>query len=98
MIALENPIPHKHAVERIGKTYDQLIQPYNFGVPETKATCLWLKNLPPLMFTMDASDQMSKLPKSESNKVHYMSPGPERAKLRSKTCPAIAEQMAVQWG
>lgn len=46
-ICLENPIPHKYAVSGIGK-YNQLIQPYQFGHPETKATCLWLKNLPKL--------------------------------------------------
>ena len=97
-IALENPIPHKHAVERLGVTYTQKIQPMDFGIPETKATCLWLKNLPPLMATCDARLAMSKLPKRESNKIHYMSPGPERAKLRSKTEPAIAKQYAAQWG
>ena len=44
-IAIENPIPHKYAVERIGRKYDQIIQPWQFGHTESKATCLWLKNL-----------------------------------------------------
>ncbi len=46
-VATENPIPHKYAVEKIGK-YSQLIQPYQFGHKERKATCLWLKGLEPL--------------------------------------------------
>ena len=45
---LENPIPHKYAVERIDRTYDQIIQPWQFGHGETKATCLWRKDVPPL--------------------------------------------------
>ena len=44
-IAIENPIPHKYAVERIGRKYDQIIQPWQYGHGETKATCLWLKGL-----------------------------------------------------
>ncbi len=97
-IALENPTPHYHAIEKIKVNYDQKVQPYNFGVPESKATCFWLKNLPPLMFTICAREAMEKLPKKESQRIHYMSPGPERATLRSKTYPEIAEQMAIQWG
>src|ERR1035437_30605 len=51
LIALENPIPHKYALEIIGKKYDQIIQPHQFGNPESKATCLWLKGLPKLGYT-----------------------------------------------
>jgi len=61
-IALENALPHKYAIDLIGTTYSQLIQPYNFGVAETKSTCLWLKNLPPLMFTSDARHAMNSCP------------------------------------
>ena len=97
-ICLENPIPHKHAIKLIGVPYTQKVQPYNFGVTETKATCYWLKNIPPLMFTIDAREAMAKLPKKDTHKVHYMSPGKDRSELRSKTYPEIARQKALQWG
>lgn len=51
LIAVENPIPHKYALEIIEAKYSQIIQPWQFGHPETKATCLWLKGLPPLQPT-----------------------------------------------
>jgi hypothetical protein len=51
MKVIENPIPHKYALELIGKKYDQLIQPYMFGEPESKATCLWIEGLPKLKET-----------------------------------------------
>ena len=47
-IAVENPIPHRYAVTTIGRTYDCKVQPWMFGHPESKATCFWLVNLPPL--------------------------------------------------
>ena len=96
-ICIENPIPHKYAVELIGK-YNQLIQPYQFGHTERKATCLWLFGLPDLKHTNNVYSEMIKLPKSEQQKIHYCSPGPERAKIRSKTFPGIAAAMAEQWG
>ena len=94
-ICIENPIPHKYG---LGKTYSQIIQPYQFGHPERKATCLWLKGLPKLVETNNVKEKMLKLPKNKSQRLHYMSPGPERAKLRSKTFPGIAKAMAEQWG
>jgi hypothetical protein len=94
-IAIENPIPHKYG---LGKTYTQLIQPYQFGHTERKATCLWLKGLPPLVETNNVKDEMLKLPKKEQQRMHYMSPGKDRAKLRSKTYQGIADAMAEQWG
>ena len=98
-IAVENPIPHKYAIARIGgRKYDQLIQPYLFGHPERKATCLWLKELPKLVATKDVKEEMLALPKRESNRIHYASPGPYRWKLRSKTYQGIADAMADQWG
>lgn len=97
-ICLENPIPHKYAVELIGRQYDQLVQPYHFGHPESKATCFWLKNLPALTHTNNVKAQYDTLPKAEAQRIHYMSLGPERAKLRSKTFPGIAQAMAQQWG
>lgn len=97
-IAVENPIPHKHAIKEIGRTYDQLIQPYQFGHPERKATCLWLKGLPKLKPTKDVRAEMEALPKSKAQRIHYTSPGPERAKIRSITFQGIADAMAGQWG
>ncbi|MDD7439755.1 hypothetical protein [Prevotellamassilia timonensis] len=85
-IAIENPIG-------IMSTYyrkpDQIIQPWMFGHGETKATCLWLKNLPKLEPTniVDGREQ----------RIWKMPPGPERAKERSKTFPGIAKAMASQW-
>jgi len=94
-ICIENPIPHKYG---IGKTYSQLIQPWMFGHAESKATCLWLKGLPKLKETNNVKEQWKALPKKEAQRMHYLSPGPDRAKLRSKTYTGIAEAMAEQWG
>ena len=96
-VATENPIPHKYAISGIGK-YNQIIQPYQFGHPERKATCLWLKRLPLLKETNNVYEQMKKLPKNQAQRIHYIPPGPERARLRSKTFPGIAKAMAEQWG
>ena len=106
---LENPIPHKYArdgfysvidgkwVNGIG-WYDQLIQPYHFGHLESKATCLWLIDIPKLKHTHDRKEEWKKLPKNKAQRLHYLPPGPERAKERSKTFPEIAKAMATQWG
>ena len=92
-ICLENPIPHKYAVYHkispIGK-YNQIIQPWQFGHGETKATCLWLKNLPVLKPT--------NIVKGREGRVWKESPGPDRWKNRSRTYQGIAEAMAEQWG
>lgn len=85
-IALENPI--SIISSRIRKP-DQVIQPWQFGHGETKATCLWLKNLPPLRPT-------NIVPGREA-RVHRMPPGPDRWKERSRTFSGIAEAMAQQW-
>lgn len=97
-IAIENPIPHKYAVELIGRKYDQLVQPWMFGHMEQKATCFWLKGLPKLDQENNVKEEMMKLPKSERQRIHYLSPGPERAKLRSKTFEGLAQAMVNQWG
>jgi hypothetical protein len=86
-IALENPISILST--RIRKP-DQIIQPYMFGHGETKATCLWLKNLPLLTPTNPVSGR--------EDKVHRMPPGPDRWKDRSRTYQGIADAMAEQWG
>lgn len=96
-VAVENPIPHKYALEIIGRKYDQIIQPYQFGHAERKATCLWLKNLPKLQPTKDCKAEMLALPKKESQRLHYLPPSPQRSVLRSKTFKGIAEAMADQW-
>jgi hypothetical protein len=97
-IAIENPIMHKYAVEIIGRRQDQVIQPWMFGHMEQKATCLWLKNLPPLEPTNNVKEEMMKLPNKERQRLHYLPPGKDRAKLRSITFKGIAEAMAEQWG
>lgn len=76
---------------------DQIIHPWQYGHPEQKSTCLWLKGLPKLISTNDVRDEMNLLPKCKRERIHYMSPGLERAKLRSKTFPGIARAMAEQW-
>jgi hypothetical protein len=97
-IAVENPIPHKYAVEIIGRKYDQLVQPWMFGHKERKATCFWLKGLPKLVETNNVKAEMLLLPKREQQRLHFLPPSPERWKLRSKTFDGIALAMAEQWG
>ena len=103
-MAIENPIPHRYAknsVEGWPKgigNYNQIIHPWQFGHLETKQTCLWLHNLPLLMPTNNVQEEMMKLPYGQRAKVHHAPPGPERAKIRSKTYEGIAKAMADQWG
>lgn len=97
-ICVENPIMHKYAVQIVGRKHDQLIQPYHFGHYEQKATCFWLKNLPPLKHTKDVREETLSLPSAERQRLHYLPPGENRAKLRSKTYMGIALAMAEQWG
>lgn len=94
-IALENPIS---IISTKIRKPDQIIQPWMFGHMETKATCLWLKNLTPLKETNNVYNEMMKLPKKERNKIHYMSPSKDRGHLRSITYQGIADAMAEQWG
>lgn len=86
-ICIENPI--SIISSRIRKP-DQIIQPWQFGHGETKATCLWLKNLPKLVPTNIVSGREAR--------VHKMAPGPDRWKERSRTLQGIADAMADQWG
>ncbi len=86
-IALENPV--SIISSRIRKP-DQIIQPWQFGHGETKATCLWLKNLPKLVPTNIVAGREAR--------VHRMPPGPDRWKERSRTYQGIADAMSVQWG
>jgi hypothetical protein len=88
-IAVENPIPHKYAVEIVGRKYDQIIQPYQFGHGETKATCLWLKGLPML--------ESTNIVEGREQRIHKMSPGENRSHERSRTYQGIANAFAAQW-
>lgn len=97
-VAVENPIMHKYAKQLIGRGQDQVIQPWMFGHKEKKATCLWLKGLPKLVPTTNLREETNRLPKKMQQRLHYLPPSPERAKLRSKTYYGIAEAMALQWG
>ena len=98
-IAVENPIMHKYAKERIGGVnQSQVIQPWMFGHMEQKATCLWLKNLPLLQPTNNVKEAMLALPDNERQRIHYLPPSADRWKLRSTTYKGIAEAMADQWG
>lgn len=91
-IALENPV--SIISTRIRKP-DQIIQPWMFGHPEQKKTCLWLKSLPKLIPT-----NVVPLPekKSERERLHYLPPSPTRWMERSRTFEGIANAMAEQWG
>ena len=86
-IAIENPIGIMST--RFRKP-DQIIQPWQFGHGETKATCLWLKNLSLL--------QPTNIVNGRENRIHKMAPGPNRSKERSRTYSGIAAAMAEQWG
>ena len=98
-ICIENPVMHKYARELIGgQRFTQSIQPWEFGHPESKRTCLWLKGLPFLCKTkilpLPASGHWENQTPSGRNKL---APGPERAKIRSATYPGIGHAMADQW-
>ena len=94
-VAIENPVG---IMSTLYRKPDQIIQPWMFGHPETKATCLWLKGLPPLVSTDDVKEEMEALPDSIAHRIHHMPPGPARAFMRSVTYPGIARAMADQWG
>jgi hypothetical protein len=97
-ICIENPIMHKYAKEIIGENYAQLVQPYQFGHPESKATCFWLKGLEPLQETDNVKEQWQSLPKKEAQRLHMLPPSKDRWKIRSETYQGIANAMAQQWG
>jgi hypothetical protein len=86
-IAIENPVC---IMSSIWREPDQIIQPWQFGHGETKATCPWLKGLPHLIPTQIVAGR--------EPRVHLMSPGPDRWKERSRTYEGVAGAMAAQWG
>lgn len=99
-VAVENPVMHLHARERIeGWIRPQIVQPWWFGDPAFKATGLYLKNLPQLVATNRLTPPK---PDTEAHKawsaIHRASPGPDRWKIRSKTYPGMADAWADQWG
>lgn len=86
-IAIENPIGIMSSLYR---KPDQIVQPWQYGHGETKATCLWLKNLPPLTPT--------NIVEGREARIHKMPPSADRGRLRSITYSGIAAAMAEQWG
>lgn len=97
-VCVENPVMHGYGVQKVGRKHDQTIQPYQFGDPESKRTCLWLKGLPLLVPTnvlpRPATGWANQTP-SGQNKI---GPSPDRWKARSRTYVGIAKAMAEQWG
>lgn len=89
-VAVENPVMLGYAQHIIGAGPTQVIQPWQFSHPETKATGLWLRGLPKLQPTdiVDGREQ----------RVHKLPPSADRWKLRSTTYQGIADAMAAQWG
>ncbi|MDY6887726.1 MAG: hypothetical protein SVV88_08785 [Pseudomonadota bacterium] len=85
-IAIENPVG---VMSTVWRKPDQIIQPYQFGHPETKKTCLWLKNLPLLRYT--------NIVEGREQRIWKEPPSKERWKNRSRTFPGIAKAMADQW-
>ncbi|RLC34863.1 MAG: DNA cytosine methyltransferase [Candidatus Nealsonbacteria bacterium] len=85
-VAIENPVG---IMSTMWRKPDQIIQPWMFGHPETKATCLWLKNLPKL--------QPTHIVAGREHRIWKLPPSKDRAKIRSKTFPGIAKAMAIQW-
>ena len=86
-IAIENPIG---AISSHIRKPDQIVQPWWFGHPETKATCLWLKGLPLLVPT--------RIVGGREPRTWFVPPGPDRWKIRSTTLPGVANAMAERWG
>lgn len=86
-IAIEQPVS---ILSTLFRKPDQVIQPWQFGHPETKATCLWLRGLPKLIPT--------EIVEGREARIHRMPPGPNRARDRSETYAGVASAMADQWG
>ena len=94
-IALENPVS---VVSTLFRQPDCIVHPYQFGHGETKTTCFWLKGLKPLIPTHLKDDLFAaQQPVERSNRIHFMSPSPDRWKERSRTYAGIAEAIADQW-
>ena len=100
-IAIENPVMHRHAKERI-RNYrppSQTVQPWWFGDPALKATSFYLKALPKLVATNRLVPPAAGTEERKRwARVHRASPSPDRWRLRSETYQGIADAMAAQWG
>ena len=98
-ICIENPIIHRYAMEIIGQEYNQIVHPHQYGEPESKATCLWLKGLTPLVptniLTKPPCGYWQNQTPSGQNKL---GPSSHRKTDRARTYVGIAEAMADQWG
>ena len=99
-IALENPVS---VISTKIRKPDQIVQPWHFGDKASKATCLWLKNLPKLVPTKivgppPKKEEMTLTERKEWFRIHHMSPGKNRGHERSKTFQGFADAMAEQWG
>lgn len=98
-VAIENPVG---IMSTAWRKPDQIIQPYQFGHPEWKTTCLWLKGLPTLVPTAvvepDATVGGGNRPGRISSRLHRMGPSKRRTRERSRTFTGIAAAMAAQWG
>jgi hypothetical protein len=93
-VAIENPVC---IMSSLWRKPDQIIQPWMFGHPESKATCLWLKGLQQLAPTDNVREQFLSLPKNQQQRLHYLPPSEDRWKIRSQTFSGIAKAMAAQW-
>jgi hypothetical protein len=94
-VCIENPVG---IMSKLYRKPDQFIQPYQFGHPETKKTCLWLKGLPPLEPTKDLEAEVMAMDRRDRQAIMKLSPSAERGRIRSKTYDGIARAMADQWG
>ncbi len=98
-ICVENP---KGVMSSLFRPPDQIIQPYQFGHRERKATCFWLKNLPPLHPTKIVKPEdpvhVDRTTGKRRYRLDYLPESPERWKIRSRTFPGVARAMAEQWG
>ena len=100
-VAVENPVMHRHARERLPADLPrpQIVQPWWFGDQAFKATGFYTRGLPPLVATNRLTPPE---PGTEAHKawslIHRASPGPDRARLRSRTFPGVAAACATQWG
>ena len=92
-VAVENPVC---IMSTAWRKPDQIIHPWQFGHPEEKTTCLWLRGLPPLRETKNVHEYMMTLAPRERNRIWWLGSG--HACERSKTFPGIARAMAEQWG
>ncbi len=95
----ENSIMHCHAKKLIDREQDQVIQPWWFGTPRFKGTCIWLRGgIPALLATNRLTPPKRGTPEHKAwSAVHMEPPGPERWKNRSRTFAGVAEAMAAQW-